>query len=49
MLLPSKIDPLSEEQGCKKYVFVAPSISHFKIVFVLLAEVVAFYVWAPIV
>ena len=39
MLLPAEIDPLLEEQGCKRYAFVALSISHFDMILALLAEV----------
>ena len=48
MLLPLKIDPLSEEQDHKKYTFVTFSISCFKMVFALPAKIVAFYIQAPI-
>lgn len=49
ILLPPKIDPFSEKQGRKRYAFVAFSISCFKIILILPAKVIAFYVQALIV
>ena len=49
MLLPAEFDPLSEERGCKRYTFVALSISRFEMVLALPAKVVAFHVQASIV
>lgn len=49
MLLPPEIDLLLAERDCKRYAFVALSLSRLKVVLTLPAEEVAFYVQAPIV
>ena len=49
MLLPAEVDPLLEEWGRKRYVFVALNINRFEMVLALPAEVVALYVRALIV
>lgn len=49
MLLPAKVNSLMKKRDCKKYTFVDFNYKRFKIVLVLLTEVVAVYVQSLIV
>lgn len=40
VLLPIKVDPISEKQGCKRDALVARGISCVEIIFVLLTKVI---------
>ena len=44
ILLPLKINPLTKEEACKKYAFIAFSFSRFEIVPIFPAKVVVFHV-----
>lgn len=49
MLLLVEGDPIPEEQGCKKDAFRVYGTGYIEMIIALLAEIVALYIWGPIV
>lgn len=49
ILLLMEVDPISKEQSCKRYILGVCSSCHIKIVFALLAKIIALHMGATIV
>lgn len=44
VLLPAKIDPLAEKQGCEGNMFEACDTGHVEIILILLIKIVVFHI-----
>lgn len=49
VLLPTKVDPISEEQGCERDAFVICGINRLEMILALLAEVTKFHMQVSII